>query len=191
LSVKEFTFKPTTREEITPLIEKWHYSHSVNGVNSTYCFGLYDEELIGGAILGQPALPNVVKRYSEDGRLNLVELRRLACIDDTPKNTESYFIGHIQRWLKENTDVDRILSYADSTHNHTGVIYKATNFKYLGQTRRYKMIEYNNKTYHPRLIWRDDKPFAKEIKEALKTNKASYIYTKPKHIYIYDIPPNH
>ena len=131
-----YTFALVDREEVQPLIEKWHYTHSINGVNSAYCFGLYDgDKLIGGAILGQPAIPNTLKCYSENGKYKLLEIRRFVCVDNTPKNTESYFLGHIQRWLKKNTDVERILSYADSDQGHNGTIYKATNFKYIGQTQ--------------------------------------------------------
>ena len=44
-----------------------------------------------------------------------MELRRLVCIDDTPKNTESYFIGKTLRWLKHNTDVEVVVSFVRST----------------------------------------------------------------------------
>ena len=48
---------------------------------------------------GQIAMANVWKKYVSKEK-DLIELRRLCCIDNTPKNTESYFIGFTLRWLK-------------------------------------------------------------------------------------------
>ena len=53
-----------------------------------------------------------------------MELRRLCCIDETPKNTESYFIGRTLRWLRKNTGYKVVVSYADTHHGHEGTIYK-------------------------------------------------------------------
>jgi hypothetical protein len=35
-----------------------------------------------------------------------------------------------------------IISYADTTYGHEGVIYKATNFKFMGQTSPGRVIMY-------------------------------------------------
>jgi hypothetical protein len=122
---------------------------------------------------------------------DLIELRRLCCIDNTPKNTESYFIGFTLRWLKKNTDIKKVISYADSNYNHSGVIYRASNFNYLGMTLGGRVIVYNNKQYHDKTIRTKYngklKPFAAKIKSALENNLAQYIKTKGKHIYVYDL----
>ena len=39
------------RKEIKVFIEKWHYSKSINGVLSSYCFKLLDDDEIVGAML--------------------------------------------------------------------------------------------------------------------------------------------
>ena len=139
---------------------------------------------------GKIAMANVWKKYSENEE-DLIELRRLCCIDDTPKNTESYFIGSTLRWLKKNTKIKRVISYADTTYSHEGTIYKASNFKHVGMTSKGKVIMYNNKRYHDKTIrtkYKGDlKPFAKKIKLALETGEANYVETKGKHIYTYDL----
>ena len=60
--------------------------------------------LIGAMIYGKIAMADVWKKYA-DNESDLIELRRLCCIDDTPKNTESYFIGKTLKWLKQNTTI--------------------------------------------------------------------------------------
>jgi hypothetical protein len=158
--VKTFTVELCERKEIRNFIEKWHYSQNINGLISDYCFKLLDGD------------------------------KRLCCIDDTPKNTESYFIGKTLRWLKKNTDIKRVISYADMTYNHEGTIYKASNFKHCGMTAKGRVIMYQGKRYHDKTIrtkYKGElKPFAKKVKEALETGEAEYVKTQGKHIYIYE-----
>jgi hypothetical protein len=189
--VKDFTVKICDRKEIKSFIETWHYSKSINGLKSNYCFKLMDKEtIIGAMIYGQIGMANVWKKYAANEH-DLIELRRLCCIDNTPKNTESYFIGFTLRWLKKNTDIKKVISYADSNYNHNGVIYRASNFNYLGMTLGGRVIVYNNKKYHDKTIRTKYngklKPFAAKIKSALENNLAQYIKTKGKHIYVYDL----
>jgi len=188
--VKTYRIELCERNEIRDFIETWHYSKNINGLISDYCFKLLDgETIIGGMIYGRIAMAGVWKKYNEN-ESELTELRRLCCIDDTPKNTESYFIGHTLRWLKKNTKIKRVVSYADTTYNHEGTIYKASNFKHCGMTAKGKVIMYQGKRYHDKTIrtkYKGElKPFAKRIKEALVTGEAEYVRTKGKHIYIYD-----
>lgn len=176
------------RSVIRDFIGKWHYSKSINGVLSTYCFGLYDgEELIGAMIYGRLGMANAWKKYA-DKEDEVIELRRLCCIDDTPKNTESYFIGHTLRWLKNNTKIKKIVSYADTNYGHTGIIYQATNFTLIGKTSKGRVIMWNGKKYHDKTIRTKYngklKPFAQKVKTALENGKAFYKKTEPKNIYI-------
>lgn len=188
--VKTFTVELCERKEIRDFIEKWHYSQNINGLISDYCFKLLDgDKIIGAMIYGRIAMAGVWKKYAEEEG-DLTELRRLCCIDDTPKNTESYFIGKTLRWLKKNTDIKRVISYADMTYNHGGTIYKASNFKHCGMTAKGRVIMYQGKRYHDKTIrtkYKGElKPFAKKLKEALETGEAEYVKTQGKHIYIYD-----
>ena len=75
----------------------------------------------------------------------VLELRRLCTVDDTPKNTESYFIGQTLKYLLKNTNVKTIIAYADPEYGHTGTIYKASNFELIGKTAKGKIIIYNGK----------------------------------------------
>ena len=108
------------------------------------------------------------------------------------KNTESFFISKTIKFLKKFTKYKTIVSYADPFYNHSGIIYKASNFKHKGYTAKGKVILYKNKIYHDKSIRSVDnnnnfKPFTFEIKQALKEGKAIYINKPPKHIYCYQI----
>ena len=191
MKVKEFTVEHCERNEIRDFVETWHYSKNINGLSCAHNFKLlYDGHIIGACIFGKIAMAGVWKKYAENGE-DLIELRRLCCIDETPKNTESYFVGKCLNWLKNNTDIKTVISYSDLTYNHTGIIYKASNFELVGQTLPGKVIMYQDKRYHDKTIrtmYKGQlKPYAQRIKDALETGEAYYTDTKSKNIYIYDL----
>ena len=186
-----YTVEPCERKEIRDFIEKWHYSHNINGLLSQYCFKLMDgDTMVGAMIYGGLGMANCWKKYAEN-KEDIIELRRLCCIDDTPKNTESYFIGKTLKWLLKNTSIKKVISYADNTYGHKGVIYQASNFKHLGKTAKGRVIMWQGKRYHDKTIrtkYKGElKPFAKRVKEALEKGEAYYEETKGKEIYLYDL----
>lgn len=191
MKVKEFIVKRVQRKDITEFIEKWHYSGSINGCISDYCYGLFDSEnLIGAIFYGRMAMASQYKRFSGT-ESNVIELRRLCCIDDTPKNTESYFIGRSLRLLRNDWKKGTVVSYADKEHGHSGIIYKASNFKELEPIKGAKVIVYNGKNYHDKAIrtrYKGElKPFAKRIKDALENGSAYYKQTSGKHTFVYQL----
>lgn len=195
-SVKDYEVLLVEVSEVKHFIERHHYSGSINGVRVSHAFGLYDQEkLIGAMVYGQPGMANAWKKYGES-EADVVELRRLCCIDDTPKNTESYFIGATIRYLRKNSDFKIIVSYADPEQGHSGVIYQASNFKRLGRTSRGKVIIWGEKRFHDKSVrtyYVDKtgekrlKPFAARLKEALDSGQAHYETTEGKNIYIYKL----
>ena len=189
--VKRFSVVHCERSEVKDFIEEWHYSKSINGLMSDYCFKLMDgNRMIGAMIYGRFAMANVWKKYSNSPE-EVIELRRLCCIDDTPKNTESYFIGSTLRWLKKNTTIKTVISYADPEYGHEGIIYQATNFKDIGKTSAGKVIMYNGKKYHDKAVrtkYKGElKPFAVRLREALESGDAFYKRTEGKYIYEYKL----
>jgi hypothetical protein len=195
--VRSFDVRLITIQEATTIIKEWHYSHSTNGLLVSYCFGLFfQEHLIGSMIYGHLGMANVWKKYAKQ-KEDVIELRRLACIDDTPKNTESYFIGKTLRWLKKNTPIKVVVSYADTFHGHAGTIYKASNFKHVGMTSPGKVIlDSDGRTFHDKAIRttyvnakgeKNLKPFAQRLKSRLESGEAQYINTPGKHIYLYNL----
>ena len=187
----DYSVVPCERKEVAKFIEEHHYSKNMNGVNTSYAFKLLDgDKLIGAMIYGRLGMANVWKAYGKNIE-DVIELKRLCCIDDTKKNTESFFIGKTLRWLKRNTKIRTVVSYADPYYGHEGTIYKATNFTYEGTTAPAIHILYNNRVYHnktPRNKYKGKlKPYALKIKNALETGEAVWVKTPGKHIYTYQL----
>ena len=193
MKVTDFTVEHVNRKAIVSFIEKHHYSHNVNGIQSYYHFGLFREgnfgipTMIGAMLYAMPSMPAAAAKYNPIYPSKCMELRRLVCIDDTPKNTESYFIGKTFKWLKQNTDVEVIVSFADQHYGHSGVIYKATNFEYIGETASARILMVDGKEYHSRSLNQTARPYGRELKRRYDNGDENIFFTsrKPKHIYVY------
>ena len=190
----DYVVRAVERSEVRDFIERHHYSHNINGLMSSYCFAMYDQAdaMVGAMIYGKLGMANAWKKYG-DSIDEVMELRRLVLIDDTPKNSESYFIGRTLRWLKTNTEVKTIVSYADPNYGHSGIIYRATNFEHVGMTAPGKVIIWDGKKYHDKAIrtkYKGElKPFAKRLRQALEDGEAHYETQLPKHIYVKNLRP--
>ena len=190
----DYVVRAVERSEVRDFIERHHYSHNINGLMSSYCFAMYDQAdaMVGAMIYGKLGMANAWKKYGNSID-EVMELRRLVLVDDTPKNSESYFIGHTLRWLKTNTEVKTIVSYADPNYGHSGIIYRATNFEHIGMTAPGKVIIWDGKKYHDKAIrtkYKGElKPFAKRLRQALEDGEAHYETQLPKHIYVKNLRP--
>ena len=193
MKVTDFTVENVNRKSVVSFIEKHHYSHNVNGIQSYYHFGLFREgnfglpTMIGAMLYAIPSMPATAAKYNPINPSKCMELRRLVCVDDTPTNTESYFIGQTFRWLKQNTDIEVIISFADQHYGHSGVIYKATNFEYLGETAPARVLMVDGKEYHSRALNQHRRPYGRELKRRYDEGDENifFISRKPKHIYVY------
>ena len=193
IKVSDFTIEAVHKKAVTPFIEKWHYSHSTNGVQHTQCFALFDGmTMIGAMIYALPSMKATAAKYNPINPLRCWELRRLCCIDDTPTNTESFFIGKTLRWLKQNTDAEVIISYSDLHQGHEGTIYKASNFINIGQSPASRVLMVDGKEFHGRSMNNKHRPYGRALKRRWEAKKAGakddgiyYVDRKPKNIYVY------
>lgn len=193
MALEGYSVRLVDRKFVKNFIEQNHYSKSINGCISDYCFALFDPVgvMVGAMFYGRMAMANQWKRFSENPD-NVIELRRLCCIDNTPRNTESFFIGKTLKMLRKIWRKDGIVvSYADKEFGHEGVIYKASNFNMIGEIAGAKVIYWNGKRYHDKTIrtkYKGElKPFAKRVKDAIENGEAFYKKTAGKYTYVYKL----
>ena len=177
MALEGFERSECSVQDIRKFIEEHHYSKNLNGVKTALCFRMDDPDsrLVGAIVFAEFGMANVWKKYG-DTREEVIELRRLVCVDDTPKNAESYLIGWCLRWLRKNTSIKTVVSYADPHYGHSGAIYRATNFTHTGMTSPGRVIDYNGRLYHDKTIRTYYngrlKPYAARIRDALASGDA-------------------
>jgi hypothetical protein len=124
-------------------IENWHYSNRCPTGKNIF-FGLYitdshGEWLYAVADYGIGVNPYQAQSLSKlTGRdvksTELLELKRLCRLEPKIDSIQlTWFISRCNRILK-NKGYKYIVSFSDPTYGHTGGIYRAANFIYLGKT---------------------------------------------------------
>ena len=117
-----------TAKETYPFLLNIHYAKRIPSIS--YAFGLFkDDELIGVITYGTPPSSPLRTGLAGANYANQVlELNRL-CLKYNRPNEASFLIGRSLRLLPHDLF---IISFADTSQNHLGTVYKATNFRYYG-----------------------------------------------------------
>lgn len=104
-----------------------HYAKRIPPIE--YAFGLYNEAnlLVGVVTYSTPVSSNL--RGIFKNKYKVIELNRLCVNEGLDKNVLSFFVSSS---LSKMPKPLVIISYADTSQNHHGYIYQATNFIYTG-----------------------------------------------------------
>ena len=132
----QLLFRPI--EHITAMIayKSWHYLGDTDFI-SQINFGCYWNGLIQGAIsYGPPNAKDLKGYWNRNTQRGWMEIKRLVMSPLCPKNSESRFIGYTVRQIKKTVGINGIVTYADSLQGHSGIIYKASGFNYIGLTKK-------------------------------------------------------
>lgn len=144
-------------------------------------FGLFENDvLIGVCCFGQPSAP--IQKYAfKDRDFRLYELTRLV-VDSGHKNAASFLISQSIKLLSNKPCA--IISYADSAHGHSGIVYQATNWLYTGSTISHdKLYVVDGIPTHP-ITLRDKLGITNPSAWAAQ-NGIERISPQPKHRYFY------
>ena len=104
-------------------------------------------------MVATPCSENVRRSvFGDEYKTTVRELHRLAIIDDTPKNTESWFISRCLKLIRDDRpDLWALVSFADTTQGHNGGIYRATNALHCGMTAPARFyLDSEGRLRHPR-----------------------------------------
>lgn len=187
--VKEMKVKPMTVKEARPYIATFHYSQTMPDSTKYVFGGYYDDKLCGivayGMGTGKNQYLSVIPTI-ENGQY--LELTRLWCANDMPRNTESKLISTSLKMLPQS--IKLIISFADDSKKHVGTIYQATNWYYLGSNKGGKtLICEDGIVKHTRLIgmYKKRHPELKKLSNEEVMEKYGWKYGEAgnKHRYVY------
>lgn len=169
---------PITKDVARRVVEKKHYRKTL-GV-FWHGFGLiHDDSLVGVVTFGQPSAP-IQKHAFRDRDFPLLELTRLV-VDDGVVNGASFLIGNAIKQLRKPCV---LISYADTSHGHCGVVYQATNWLYTGAVVAHdKFYKVNGDLLHPMTV-RDRFGVTNPAAWA-KENGIEAVAPMPKHRFFY------
>lgn len=141
----EYSISLITKSQCEAVLSEHHYLSNIQrGFKSGVNVGLFKKsKLCGVCIFTGFPVPELVKGLfglSRDNQEGFYELSRLCLTPDVQEsehNITSWFLSRAVKYLRKNYKVRAILSYADSSY-HSGIIYRACNFKYYGLTAKKK-----------------------------------------------------
>lgn len=146
----KYTFVPIDKHAATDMVVTHHYAHRKCPIS--WAWGVREgDKLVGVLTVGKPVswsvmcslvgeTPEIMKTDEHSRARDVYELNRLWCADGLPKNIESRFIGWCLRELKKIRPTLILVSYADGSKGHVGLVYQATNWNYTGQSLPFKDI---------------------------------------------------
>ncbi len=129
---ERYTIKPIVSSDYKEWILYKHYAKRMPPIE--YAFGLFNSKniIVGCLTIGTPVSNTLRNLWNNEYKL--MELNRLVVNDGLEKNTLSYFVGNALKLLPTPLV---LVSYADTSKNHHGYIYQATNWIYTGLSAKF------------------------------------------------------
>ena len=159
--------------------------------NKKFPVDSYDT-LVGVITFGWGTRPKhtIQKLFPKLDTKDYLEIGKMCMDDSMPRNSESQLLSLSIKWLKQNTDVKYLYTWADGIVGKPGYVYQAANFLYGGFSITDTYVTETGEKVHPRTLQGQlpnkeglkygHRPNPKQLKE-LKLNRVKgkqfrYIY---------------
>ncbi len=129
----KFFIRKISKVEAREFMARWHYIGTVSA--GSYYAGVDSQGLAAVAVV--KGISGVARKHQGTSRFTINglvtrELSRFALRDNCPKNSESMFLAQLAS-VWRHKGIDLMLAYADPRVGHSGLIYRASNWVYLGR----------------------------------------------------------
>lgn len=132
----EWEVRPVDLATGYELVRAFHYARSGSNT-ATFLHGLFHRErwmeCQDVAWWIPPTKGAAIATWSGDWR-KVLSLSRLVVAPCVPKNGASFLLGESIRLIRQDGRFECLVTYSDEWRGHTGAIYRATNWEYLGMT---------------------------------------------------------
>lgn len=132
-------------DQAVELVSELHYARGASNT-ATFRHGLFKREewpltVMGAAIWIPPTRTAAEATWPEWRRV--LSLSRLVIHPDVPTNGASFLLARSTRLIEQNGEWDCLVTYADEWQGHTGAIYRAAGWEYVGLTKPERVYTLN------------------------------------------------
>lgn len=125
--------------EAQALVRELHYARG--GSNTyVYCHGLYHRGL-GSRLMGVawwlPPTRVACESVNKEKWKQVLSLTRMVIRSEVPKNGASFLLARSIKIISAEHRFVSLVTYADESQGHTGGVYRASNWHYVGRTGPY------------------------------------------------------
>ncbi len=138
ISKHDYEVLPCELKSAQEMVIAEHYSKGGSNT-AVYCHGLFRKHdgRLSGVAWWLPPTRVAAESVSKEEWKRVLSLTRLVVLPDIPRCGESFLIGRSIRLIRQEKKWRHLVTYADDSQGHTGIIYRATNWKYVGRTGPY------------------------------------------------------
>ena len=154
LSSTNIMLRLLNKYEAAQFVSTRHYS-AVMPRLTKYYFGYYiKDKLVGVITFGWGTRPKhtIQKLFPSLDTKDYYEIGKMCLDDSLPKNSESQLLSKSIDWLKKNTDIKYLFTWADGIVGKPGYVYQAANFLYGGFSNTDTYVSKSGEKIHPRTI---------------------------------------
>jgi hypothetical protein len=119
------------------MVRQQHYSQGGSNTG-TYLHGLFQRSepdvCLGVAWWLPPTKSSALATWPGGDWRGVMCLSRLVVDPTVPTNGASFLLGASERLIRQDARFGCLVTYADEWQGHSGAIYRATNWEYVGRT---------------------------------------------------------
>ena len=136
LRAKDWEVKDVTPAEARAFVCLHHYSKGCSHTR-VYSHGLYRAggDILLGVAIWLPPTKGAAQTVNSEQWRKVLSLSRLAIHPDVPNNAATFLMGRSIRIIRQEGRFVSLVTYADEFMGHTGAIYRASNWVYLGRVK--------------------------------------------------------
>lgn len=138
LRCSDYLVGPAGMDQCRELVQFEHYARGGSNT-ATFRHGLFAKSdfmrCLGIAWWIPPTKGAAIATFPEGDWKKVLSLSRLVIMPDVPSNGASFLLGRSIREIRKSGNWKCLVTYADEWKGHTGAIYRATNWEYVGKTK--------------------------------------------------------
>lgn len=183
-SFRDVEIQNASIDQVRPLVELWHYSGKLG--NHRHAFrAQFNGRTIAVCVFGHVVRLESAKKQGLPSNA-VLELSRLVIHPSYhKKNFATWFIAKCIRKIKQLKKYKLLISFADQTYNHEGVVYQAGNWTLDGMVRADYWYVQKRSILHKKTVWNRAKKAGLTESEYAKANNLQKVLGYQKYRYLY------
>lgn len=138
LRKSEWEVRACSLKEAQDFIRQHHYSKGGSNT-AVYTHGLYrlQDQTLYGVVWWIPPTRAACESVNKAQWKKVLSLTRMAVLPGAPKNACSFMLAASVKMIRKEGRFVSLVTYADESQGHSGGVYKASGWEYVGRTGPY------------------------------------------------------
>lgn len=131
--------RPIALAEAQRLVRTYHYAKGGSNT-AVYTHGLFrkGDEAPYGVVWWLPPTRIAAESVNKEDWRKVLSLTRMVVVPRVPKNACSFLLSRSVKAIRRDGRFVSLVTYADESQGHTGGVYRASNWQYVGRTGPYQ-----------------------------------------------------